>query len=55
MYKDPKIAKKTVNSSSFFGLLGSAGVKAARKHVDVIDPRTAQRKANKRHEYQGLK
>ena len=38
-HADPKSAKKTVNSSSFFALLGSAGVKAARKHVVEIDPR----------------
>ena len=31
---DPKSAKKTVNSSSFLHFLGSAQVKAARKHVD---------------------
>jgi len=37
--KDPKSAKKTVKLSSFFALLGSALVKAARKHVDEIDPR----------------
>ena len=35
---DPKSAKKTVKSSSFFVLLGSARVKAAHKHIDEIDP-----------------
>ncbi len=32
----PKSAKKTVKSRSFFALLGSAGVKAAHKHIDEI-------------------
>ena len=38
MHSDPKSAKKTVKSSSFFTLSGSAGVKAAHKFVDEIDP-----------------
>jgi len=36
---DPKSAKYTVKSSVFFMLLGSALVKAERKHVGEIDPR----------------
>ena len=36
---DPKCAKMPVNSSNFFLFSGSAGVKAASKHVDEIDPR----------------
>ena len=36
---DPKSTRKTVKSSSFFALLGPAGIKAVRKHVDEIDPR----------------
>ena len=35
---DPKIAKKSVKSSSFLRFQGFAGVKAASKHVDEIDP-----------------
>ena len=38
MLTDPKSVKKTVNSSSFFALLGSTGVKALSKYVDEIDP-----------------
>ena len=34
---DPKRAKKDSQIKQFFALLGSAGVKAARKHVDEID------------------
>ena len=37
MHADPKSAKKTVKFSSF---LGSACVKAGRKHIDEIDPRS---------------
>ena len=35
---DPKSAKKLLNLTVFFALLGSAHVKAAHKHVDEIDP-----------------
>jgi len=37
MRKDPKSAK-TEGLSAFFALLGFLCVKAARKHVDEIDP-----------------
>jgi len=37
---DPKSAKKTDSWTVFFALLGSAGVKAACKHVGEIDPRS---------------
>ena len=37
--EDPKSTKKTVKLSSFFALLGSSCVKAARKHIGEIDCR----------------
>ena len=39
---NPKSAKKTVRSSSFFALLGSVSLKAVHKHIDEIDPRLHQ-------------
>ena len=39
---DPESAKKTVESSSFFALSGSASVKAARRIVGEIDPLSRQ-------------
>ena len=38
-HADPKSAKKIVKSSSFLCFWDLCGVKAARKHVDEIDPR----------------
>ena len=35
---DPKSANKLLNLTVFCALLGSAGIKAARKHVGEIDP-----------------
>ena len=46
MRADPKSAKKCSKIKQHFALLGSAGVKAARKHVDEIDPRSARNKVN---------
>ena len=41
-HKDPKIAKKDSQVKQLFVLLGSACVKALRKHVDVIEPSSSQ-------------
>ena len=38
-HADPKSAKKTSQLKQLFALLGSAGIKAACKLVDEIDPR----------------
>ena len=37
-HADPESAKKTVKSSSFFALLGSARVKAARRMLMKLNP-----------------
>ena len=46
-HADPKIAKKDIQLKQLFLLSGSACVKAARKHVDKIDPRSVYSKIQK--------